>query len=450
MRSIFLLLISAFTALSLSAQVTITPGAELHITGNGLLTLHNTGLINNGTFNTGTSVVLFTGSANSSIQGGMPVIFYELHINKDPGNSVVLLRSITANNRVSFISGLLNLQNHNLTLNSTGFLNNENEESRITSSASGRVTAIANLNAPQAANPGNLGAIISSAQNLGNVEIMRGHTSQVNASGHGASIRRYFDITPTNNNNLNATLRFRYLDEELNGLNEDMLSMFRSEDNTTWTPQGFNTRNKSENWVEKTLINSFSRWTLSTIGNALPIQFTLFNIKCQEGTNVITWNTAQEQNSHRFDVQRSADGVQWTVIGSIPAAGTSATEKSYSYTDANPSRDHLYRIAGVDKDGSVKYTSLLRSSCASKDVFKLWPSPTRGNVFINIVTDAASTAVVRVFNSTGALIKQQSARILQGSNQLSIDLGNVPNGVYNVSAEWNNGQTKKSMQIIKH
>jgi hypothetical protein len=67
-------------------------------------------------------------------------------------------------------------------------------------------------------NPGNLGAFITSAANVGVVTIRRGHVSQSGA-GLASSINRYYSITAENNTNLNATLRLKYFDAELNGQN---------------------------------------------------------------------------------------------------------------------------------------------------------------------------------------------------------------------------------------
>ncbi len=450
MRPLFLLLISFFTGFTLQAQLMITAGAEFHVTGSGPITLNNMTLTNHGLFNAGTSTFIFAGTANSSIGGTQAIQFYELQLNKQGTASLVLQRNINVSQRIIFTSGLFHLGISNIDLGTTGILDGENENARITANGSGQVISNALLNAPNAANPGNMGVVITSSQNMGNVIIRRGHESQQNASGLGSSIRRYYDIIPSNNNNLNATLRIQYLDAELNGIDENVISMYRSENNTSWVPQGYTTRNKFENWVEKTGIQSFSRWTLSGAGNALPIQFTLFNIKCQDNNNLISWKTAQEQNSNRFEVQRSSDGIHWTTISTIPAAGSSVAEKSYSYTDVNPSQENFYRIAGCDNDGTVKYTSVLRSSCGgSKDVFRVWPTPTRGTVHIGIATDAASSVNIRVFNSNGSLVKQLATKVLQGNNQFSVDLGPLTNGVYTVTAEWNNGQSKKTTQVIK-
>ncbi len=433
----------------LIAQLTITPGAQLYITGAAQLTLNNTDFVNNGTFTQGSSMVSFTGNTPSSISGSQSTIFYGLEINKTEGSSVSLQRFVLTTQQVNFVAGYLNLNNFNLGLGSTGVLNNEQETSRVIGPNGGRVVFNGVLNAPNFANPGNLGAIITSTQNMGNVAIGRGHQSQINSFGNGNSIHRYYDIIPTNNTALNATLRFHYFDAELNGLPEAGLQFWKSSNNTSWSYQGFNSSNTITNYVEKTGIADFSRWTLSTPNNPLPVQFTLFNVKCEGDNVIIKWKTAQEQNSSHFNIERSTDGINWTVISNLPAAGNSNTERSYLFTDNNPVQKSFYRIAQYDIDGRVQYSSILRASCNAADVFSVWPNPFTEKVFINISTAMGSKMVIKVFDTKGTLVKIQTTSILQGSNLIQVDLKNMASGIYQLAAEWNNGQMKKNVQVIK-
>jgi hypothetical protein len=187
-----------------------------------------------------------------------------------------------------------------------------------------------------------------------------------------------------------------------------------------------------------------------TAAVVLPVRFISLNAKCEDNKVLITWKTTQEENSSHFNIERSVDGIRWTMIGNRPAAGNSANERSYSFTDNNPAQNGYYRIAEYDLDGKVQYSIVLRSSCTATDeIFSLWSNPVRDMVFINIVTANESQAMIKVFDSKGALVKMQKATVLRGSNQLSIDIGSLANGVYHLSAEWNNGQTRKSVQVLK-
>jgi Secretion system C-terminal sorting domain len=450
MNSKILVLLPLLWTYSLSAQLTITPGAQFSVFSDTKLTLQNTDLINNGDFLVATtSPVSFTGDASSFIAGDQVVRFFKLEINKTGNQSVSVRKVISIGSAIFFTSGFLDLNGFDLDLETTAHLDGEREDSRVIGPNGGRILFNTVLNAPAGANPGNLGAIFTSSQNLGNVTIRRGHQAQVNGVGLNNSIMRYYDIVPANNTDLNATLRFNYFDGELNGINENLLVLFKSDDAINWSAQGFTSRDATDNFVEKTGIGSFSRWTLSGIDNPLPVVFILFNAKCEGNNVLITWKTAQEENSSHFDIERSPDGIHWTVIGNLPAAGNSGIERSYSFTDNDPLQNGYYRIAEYDLDGRVLYTSILRSSCGATDVFSTWPNPVRDKVFINIVTGNQSQALIKVFDSKGALVKIQKTTVLQGSNQFTIDMRSLANGFYSLSVEWNNGQIKKAVQVLK-
>ncbi|HEX5655048.1 MAG TPA: T9SS type A sorting domain-containing protein [Chitinophagaceae bacterium] len=449
MKLKILMLLPLLWSFKLSAQLTISPGTQFSLAGFLQLTLQNTDFINNGNFTAGNSTVSFQGNAPSSIGGSQSIQLNELEINKTNGNSVLLQSSIAVNQRVLFSSGFLNLNGFNLDLGSTGHLDGEQESTRITGPNGGEVLFTVSLNSPTGSNPANLGIFITAGPDLGNVTIRRGHQSQVNGSGLGNSILRYYDLVAANNTNLNATLRFKYFDAELNGLNESSLVFFESQNNRNWTNLGFTSRDVVANFVEKTGINSFIRFTLSSPNNILPVSFTLFNANCESSRVLVTWKTAQEQNSSHFNIERSADGSSWAVIGSLPAAGTSTAERSYSFRDDNPLQNGFYRIAEFDLDGRVQYTGTLRSSCSLRDDFNLWPNPARDMVFLNIVAANPSQAMIRLYDNKGALVKVQNATLLQGSNQLAVDIRSLANGVYTLSIGWNNGQMRKAVQLLK-
>jgi hypothetical protein len=255
--------------LQASGQLTITPGTQWINAGNPAIVLNNINFVNNGLLMPGNSVAKFTGNTNNTIGGGTVSTFHELEMAKTGAAKVLLSNSVYAGGKVKFSSGLLDLNQFNQTLAEIAFLENENETSRITGLTGGEVIITVPLNAPAGINPGKLGAVITDASNLGAVVIKRGHKAQ-SGMGMAGSIQRYYDISPANNAGLNATFRAYYFDAELNSQPENALEMFRSTDaGLTWTNQNFSIRNTTENYVENTGINSFSRWTVSS--GAAPI-----------------------------------------------------------------------------------------------------------------------------------------------------------------------------------
>jgi len=443
-----LLAVMLLVSYAISAQLTIEPGAQFSVTGNLNLTLHNIDLINNGNITTGNSVIRFSGNISSNVSGSQSIQFSELTVNKTNNTSLILRRPISVTQRVFFASGFLDLNGFNTDLGSTARLENEREDSHVIGANGGEVTLSTILNAPGFENPGNLGAIISSTQNLGSVIIKRGHQSQ-NGVSTGKSILRYYDILPANNTNLNAILKVSYLDAELNGIDENSLLFFKSDDGVNWSEQGLTLRNTVTNFIDKNQIGSFSRWTLSAGNTPLPDHFVLFNARCDGNSIQLTWKTAQEQNNSRFDIERSVDAMQWTVIGNLSATGNSNSEKTYSFADNTPGQSNFYRIAQYDLTGRVRHTSVLRSSCSINEIFTLWPNPAHDAIFINIVTTNESPVTIRVIDAKGSLVKAQKNRVLPGTNQLRVDIASLANGVYSVQADWENGQIRKSVLVIK-
>jgi hypothetical protein len=416
-------------------------GANIVMSNSAYLVIDNMDLQNNGTFTQTAGTVVFSGNSNAAITGTTPPQFYNLSLNKTSA-SLLLQNHISVNNQVQFTNGLLNLNNYNITLDAAASLNGENESSRITGATGGYIQITGNLNAPSAVNPGNLGAVITSAQNLGNTTIRRGHVSQVNGGGLGNSVFRYYDITPAGNTALNAALDFNYFDAELNGLDENALILATSTDNATWTNQGFDSRNTATSLVTKSGINSFARVTLSSPLNALPLVWSSFNTICVNGGVTITWQTLQESNTKVFYIRRSSNGRDWQTIGNLTAAGNSNSAIKYTYTDPLSFNGAMYRIAQEDRDGRQTLSPVLQSNCNIGDGITVYPNPAFDNCWVSVQSASSTTVTIRLYDNKGALIKQQLESVQAGSNQLAFKMTDIPQGIYNLVVGWGSGKVK--------
>ncbi len=179
------------------------------------------------------------------------------------------------------------------------------------------------------------------------------------------------------------------------------------------------------------------------------VHFISFDLKCEANKILLNWKTADEQNSSHFKIERSIDGIHWTVVGNLQGAGNSNIERSYSFTDDNPDQNSLYRIAEYDLNGSVHFSNLRKSSCFPYDTFSLWPNPTHNKTFITIVATTESNATMKLLDSKGTVIKTKAVQIVNGNNQLNIDMNRLANGMYVLLVDWNNGKNHKAIQLLK-
>lgn len=266
-----LLLIGCGIRSGAQGTLQVTSGAHIKTAYNAYIVFNNMHVVNNGNVAqaVGNGTIIFTGTADATISGSSSIIFDKLNIAKTTSIKVVLQQNINVVGQVNFISGLVDLTNSMLNLGTTGTVNGETETNRIFTLGTGYVQIINTLNAPVAANPGNLGAIISTTKNLGSVTIRRGHLVQTNVSGTTPGIRRYYDILPAIDNGLKVTLRLQYFDAELNVITENTLELWK-QGRRSWTNVGYTSRSADNNYVEKTGIGTLSRWTLSgTINSPL-------------------------------------------------------------------------------------------------------------------------------------------------------------------------------------
>lgn len=223
----------------------------------------------------------------------------------------------------------------------------------------------------------------------------------------------------------------------------------KSPNNINWTIQGFTSLDIAVNYVEKTGIPDFSRWTISSPGNALPLVWGSFNTKCVNNKIVISWKTLQEFNTAFFVIQGSSNGNNWINLATLPAAGQSNNPVDYSYTDQQ-TPFALYRMVQIDLDGRKTISPVLRNSCNEKEFFKVYPNPViQNDVIVAFFASATDKEVwFRFYDNKGALVKQQKETLHPGMNQLIMNLGVLAGGAYNLVVKWPDGRMK-AVKLVK-
>lgn len=239
-------------------SVSIAAGGTLNLSTFKLLLTASNPISNSGTFTTTNGTVEYNGASTQSVST-TNITYSRLRINNPAG--VVLSGAVTVNDTLSVILGDLDLGGSVLTVSPAGVL--KETPGNTVSGTSGYITTTRTLNAPSGLDVGGFGALLTTSANLGVTEIRRGHAVQSGLSGY-TSILRYYDILPSTNTGLNATLGFSYDHSELNGKVEAGMGLFSSTNSgTTWTSRGGSV-NTSNNTVTLTGIASFSRWSLSS------------------------------------------------------------------------------------------------------------------------------------------------------------------------------------------
>jgi lysophospholipase L1-like esterase len=180
----------------------------------------------------------------------------------------------------------------------------------------------------------------------------------------------------------------------------------------------------------------------------LPVTLVQFKATYNGVASELNWVTASEQNSDHFEIQRSADGVQFTAIGSVAAAGNGTSSKNYAFTDGVPlPGNNYYRLKMVDIDDRFKYSVvILVKSADSKKGITVYPNPVKENVQMTWKNMERGTYTVDILLPTGQLLKSYRIGINGPYQVLSINReNNWKKGIYllRISSSNKNAFTQK-------
>lgn len=146
-------------------------------------------------------------------------------------------------------------------------------------------------------------------------------------------------------------------------------------------------------------------------GIVLPVTMKNFNVRRDRGNVSLSWTTASEQNNRGFNIQRSLGNGSWETVAfvrSAAAGGSSSSDLSYTYSDANSFRGvSQYRLQQVDADGKTSYSDI-RTVRGEQQAGKtlVYPNPST-NGAVKVSFDGAS-GIRNVFVSdmSGRVVKQ--------------------------------------------
>ncbi|WP_207511025.1 T9SS type A sorting domain-containing protein [Longitalea luteola] len=190
--------------------------------------------------------------------------------------------------------------------------------------------------------------------------------------------------------------------------------------------------------------NGFNLMSMPII--ALPVLFNSFYATKSNNNVNLNWSTAQENNNQHFEIQRSLDGNNWSVIAIMLGAGNSDVLKQYSYTDKNmTSAVAWYRIRQVDIDGKYTYSTV--KTIRAGEAMSAARIYTTGNVVnIEFNKEIKNLVTVRIINMNGQVIGQRNNQ--QASYRLTIPVGNQINGMYLVQLNDNAGYSEVRKVIL--
>jgi hypothetical protein len=266
---------------------------------------------------------------------------------------------------------------------------------------------------------------------------------------------KYYTITKgTGAGITNAVVKLTYGTED-GVVDEANLRLVKSDASGNWVNiGGVGSAPSGGEIVSSVNFTSFSDFALANAvggGNALlPVKLTQFTVKQNTGFNTLQWQTAAEMNSVRFDVMRSNNGINFTNIGNVAAAGNSSSLLAYSFNDNNPiAGKSFYYLNMVDIDGKTLKSPVVMVQSVASGNCKLLVNPITNHTLqyqVNGLTKG--TYELTIISLSGQQLLQEKLHFDGGIQTFSIPLNaTLKAGMYVLKLRSNEGVTTNTFLI---
>lgn len=151
-------------------------------------------------------------------------------------------------------------------------------------------------------------------------------------------------------------------------------------------------------------------------------------------TVLLNWRTASERNNAYFLIERSGDGINYSVIGKVIGKNNSSEISAYSFIDNAPGEGvHYYRLKQVDINGQFEYSKWTRvvgnDQYSLEKSITLYPNPGNG-IFAIKTSNLSDDVTVELYNILGELIYNRSQKLTSTLNTVDMNISNQAKGVY--------------------
>lgn len=188
----------------------------------------------------------------------------------------------------------------------------------------------------------------------------------------------------------------------------------------------------STDYFNNNRLSAFWMGALQSTGvsTALPLIWNLFTATLNNrNETILTWETAAEENTMAFEIEKSIDAINWNTLHIVQASGNKATETRYSSSDNEVGLGTTYyRIKQIDWDHHFSYSDIREVTRMQNSSIEVYPNP--ANMFLHIQLPTHGITQINIFNITGNPVYSTT---IYGSEKINIS--NLPAGQYILQTE---------------
>jgi len=207
------------------------------------------------------------------------------------------------------------------------------------------------------------------------------------------------------------------------------------------------------NTATRTGVTTFSPFSVGKLGPAagtLAVKVNYFNASKGNNVNSLNWSAECSSTQVTFEIERSADGRNFTTINSITATQARCL-LPFSYDDASPlAGTNYYRIKIIDVNGKISYTTIAKIGGQQKDMqlVGILPNPVSSSAQLNITTNKKENVQLAVVSLEGKVVYRKNVQLQSGSSFINLDIAHLAPGTYFVRGVFTDGEAS-AVKFVK-
>ncbi|MCW3092383.1 MAG: hypothetical protein JWP81_3452 [Ferruginibacter sp.] len=184
----------------------------------------------------------------------------------------------------------------------------------------------------------------------------------------------------------------------------------------------------------------------------LPVTFSRVNAYHQNSSINVEWKVENELNIRRYEVEKSADGVNFKTVNTTTATDDNASSKTYHWIDVDVLEgDNFYRIKSMGSDGKAQYSQVVKVKRKTESSITLYPNPVMDKMMcIQFNNQSAGKYTIMLNNTAGQLLLSLILNHAGGTDAKNIRLpGSIKTGTYQLSVVERESKTTSLKVFVK-
>ena len=169
---------------------------------------------------------------------------------------------------------------------------------------------------------------------------------------------------------------------------------------------------------------------------ALPVELTTFTVTKVGNDAVLNWQTASEQDNHRFEIEMAKAPLPLTNdnfkrIGTVLGSGTTTTNHQYTFSDLLPFKSgyRYYRLKQINLDETFAYSAVRAVDFGEPTEVVVFPNPFISEINVQNLPKDFHATTIQIFEASGRLVLENP--LGEHTENLNLQLDeSLPSGFY--------------------